>query len=955
MVKIRFLIVSLLAAVFAGCSDSDAPSGVTPAGPGQTAVRGSTPVGFSAYASRGVSRAGFAGALGIDQLGETQVNQGGFGVFAYYTDLKKYDQTFVPNFMYNQGVFKSGSEWSYSPVMYWPNEYGSNAQSDDEDKVTFFAYAPYVKHDSPAAGSVDTSTDPTAAEWGITGFSRNSAAGDPLVRYITSFDPAKSVDLCWGVCDDTGWNRLQSGSQTMVKGLPWLDVEHPAATNQKMMFTFKHALSQLNVQVDADVDDVTHDASGEVDGNTRIYVRSISFTGIALKGALNLNNTVGGSNPQALWLDYAGVTDLPFGESVTVKDGRRDGREGASGAEANNETPSGLNDEIIQKDGAGQGFTQPGVKHTAVNLFNSTDAGKCVYVIPTGEKMTVTIVYDVETVNPLLSTYISDGSTNGVSVENKITKNIQFGTDPSKGLECGKNYTLKLHLGMNTVKFDATVNDWDDADAVSGSGWLPHNIATDPPVGLNLGTSLTMAMSGGSGTPQTITATTKPAGEAVYWSNTDDGVATIAAPAAPARAGFRAGTRSGEIGPYNSVTITPVAAGTTIVTARTAYGSAQCVVTVTDESTEEVTITLNKTETTIYAGEDGDYSGSKETLTATTTPSGKTVTWVSSNTAAATVNASGVVTGKNAGVTYITATSPSGKSATCTVTVVPSVLLLDKTTLALTAGNDATLNATLTPSDTRPVTWTSDNTGVATVSNGSVHAVASGTARITASIPGGGTATCVVTVSGSKASVTTAPTGKSLTYDGTSQALLNSDGVAANGTMQYATGTSSAPTSGWSGTIPTGTNAGTYYVWYKAKGSAGYDDSDVAGPVTVTIAKKAASISFASASVSKTTADGAFTNTLTNTGDGSVNYGIANSGSGVTINESTGQITSLGSTAGTATVTATVTPDLNHDYASTTATYTITVTVDSNVQVNSPSIQGWGSGGSVDGSADKHL
>ena len=29
--------------------------------------------------------------------------------------------------------------------------------------------------------------------------------------------------------------------------------------------------------------------------------------------------------------------------------------------------------------------------------------------------------------------------------------------------------------------------------------------------------------------------------------------------------------------------------------------------------------------------------------------------------------------------------------------------------------------------------------------------------------------------------------------------------------------------------------AGTYYVWYYAKGNTGYADSEIAGPVTVTI------------------------------------------------------------------------------------------------------------------------
>jgi len=798
----KILFYLMMSVLMAGCAAGDSESlGDKP--PVGATSDGKYAVGFNAYATRGVTRAGYAGTLTLDQLQKSQGELGGFGVFAYYTDLKKYDQTYIPNFMYNQGVFHSGGNWEYTPVMYWPNEYGSDAGSDDEDKVTFFAYAPYVHHSSPASGSVDGE-----ASWGITGFSRNTTAGDPIVKYIASFDPTKSVDLCWGVCDQASWNRIQNnGSQTMTTGLPWLDVEHPQGVNQKMTFTFKHALSQLNVQIDADADGLTHDASGDIADGTKIYVRSISFTGIALKGALNLNNTVAN---KALWLDYAGTTDLPFGESVTVKDGRRDGREGSANAEATNEIPSGLNDAIIQNSSATAGVT-----HTAVNLFNSNDLDKCVYVIPTGEKMTVTIVYDVETTNRHLSTYISDGTTHGVSIENKITKDILFGGATS-GLDCGKKYTIKLHLGMNSVKFDADITPWDDGDVVNGEGWLPGNLAIDAPVTLSLGSSLTMALSGGA---QTLTATTQPAGQTVNWTNSDDGVATIAAAGG--------GTR-GEVNGASSITITPVAAGTTIITATSAAGSAQCAVTVTTPSTPDVTVSLNTTSATVYATE-------TEQLTATTSPADRPVTWVSSNTAAATVSNAGLVTANAAGLTHITVTTESGHTATCDVTVVPTVLSLDKTSLTLNASETYTLTATTTPIG-KTVTYESSAPTVASVnaSTGLVTGLTAGTARITATIPGGGSATCNVTVTANAATVTTPPTAVTpLTYDGDPQALVNA-GTAANGTMQYALGNSSAATSAWSASIPEGTGAGTYYVWYKAAGNSGYTDSAPSPPPATT-------------------------------------------------------------------------------------------------------------------------
>lgn len=198
---------------------------------------------------------------------------------------------------------------------------------------------------------------------------------------------------------------------------------------------------------------------------------------------LNLNNTVAN---KALWLDWCGCTDLPFGQKVTVHDGRRDSREGVAGAEAYNETPQGLNPDIIQNSTATLGVT-----HKFQNLFKPsspiadpeapTEAelearlNDAVYVIPTGETMTVTIVYDIETTNPNLSGFISDGITHGVSIENKITKTVTFGDMAGAGLESGKRYTLKLHLGLNSVKFDAEVGSWDDSSTIEGDSWHPGN------------------------------------------------------------------------------------------------------------------------------------------------------------------------------------------------------------------------------------------------------------------------------------------------------------------------------------------------------------------------------------------------------------------------------------------------------------------------------------------------
>jgi uncharacterized protein YjdB len=117
----------------------------------------------------------------------------------------------------------------------------------------------------------------------------------------------------------------------------------------------------------------------------------------------------------------------------------------------------------------------------------------------------------------------------------------------------------------------------------------------------------------------------------------------------------------------------------------------------------------------------------------------KTVTWTSSNTAIATVNSSGVVTGVALGTATITAISvEGGKTATTTVTVTPPIALtgvnITPDRLSIGVADSYTLTATTTPTNAsnQNVAWTSSNTAIATVNSttGAVKAVAVGTAVI---------------------------------------------------------------------------------------------------------------------------------------------------------------------------------------------------------------------------------
>lgn len=288
--------------------------------------------------------------------------------------------------------------------------------------------------------------------------------------------------------------------------------------------------------------------------------------------------------------------------------------------------------------------------------------------------------------------------------------------------------------------------------------------------------------------------------------------------------------------------------------------------------------------------------------------------------------------------------------------LLPSLSLKGKTDTMFTNGNtvNVTYTADFSNANSTDYTfhWTVDGTSVNSTSNPYTHPYTTiGTHKVvcTATRTGYATLTDSITTTISKGTpVVTAPTAKNLTYNINAQTLVNA-GSTTGGTLYYiVTNTNSKPdanASGWSTTLPQGTNAGTYYVWYKVVGGTCYNDLGVSNsPVTVNIAKASGSISYSTTSVTKDAGTAAFTNTLTKAGDGTVTYSISNNGSSCLINSSTGAVT-VGNSAGTATITATVTDGTNYSYATKTATYTLTVqaaSLDSLIVYEGQAIGGWG-------------
>lgn len=222
------------------------------------------------------------------------------------------------------------------------------------------------------------------------------------------------------------------------------------------------------------------------------------------------------------------------------------------------------------------------------------------------------------------------------------------------------------------------------------------------------------------GESETISASTSPQGQTVTWRSSNTNVATV-----------------------SNGRITAVGEGSATITASFTYGgqtySETCSVTV-----REVSVRISNSSLSLQ-------SGDTERLTATTTPSGQSVTWSSSNSSVATVSSNGQVTAVGSGTATITARiTVNGKSYTdtCSVTVTSVSVSLSKSSLSMTVGDTESLTASVSPGGTN-VAWSSSNTSVATVSGGSVNAVGEGSTTITAAVTYGGktySATCSVTV-----------------------------------------------------------------------------------------------------------------------------------------------------------------------------------------------------------------
>lgn len=239
-------------------------------------------------------------------------------------------------------------------------------------------------------------------------------------------------------------------------------------------------------------------------------------------------------------------------------------------------------------------------------------------------------------------------------------------------------------------------------------------------------TSVTAPLSAGSFQLFATITPTSAKNQEVVWTSTDPSVITVDT--------------------NGKVTLKKAGNAAILVTSKVnATISAICTVTVTKS------VASLKLETTSKAM----YVGETYRLYYTIAPadaSSSAVTWTSTNTSIASVNAEGLISAKAVGTAVIIArTKDGGFVATCTITVsrTATAVKLDVTKLTLNVGDYYSFITTLTPADSTEttLTWQSSDTSVAVVSkSGRVTAKKAGQAIIMVKTKSGSTGFCTVKV-----------------------------------------------------------------------------------------------------------------------------------------------------------------------------------------------------------------
>ena len=438
--------------------------------------------------------------------------------FMYNQEVKWAKGAAYEGYIGGEGTGDDAGYWKYEPIKYWPNEIDQNPDTntpdDDQDNdasnnqaygsglyggnVSFFAYAPYV-----AASSLSGETEGIIKMNGVQSLSGNTKVQNPTIEYVVPAQGKDAVDLLWGTAsgtakgvtgaDNAGITGDPSSTDAYTKAVLEGYTVNANLTKQKTTgtvgFAFKHALAKVGgsyeytsgstpkpygLMIILDLDDLkgaeTGGAlepysgtvvAGKTEYNTKVTVSDITLVGRSLTTDASGKNPGETGYTETYLTKTQGIFDLATGQwdvSNVVTTTTQSSAASTTYTISNSSTASAsLSDKIEEVALGSDADTQAGfeklplgVTTTAQNVYEN-EANPFVFIPGTWPELTVTVTYTVRTFDPNLSMAYSE-------VTQRITKRVTF----DRVVELNKQYSLLMHLGLTSVKFTATVSDWED-------------------------------------------------------------------------------------------------------------------------------------------------------------------------------------------------------------------------------------------------------------------------------------------------------------------------------------------------------------------------------------------------------------------------------------------------------------------------------------------------------------
>ena len=321
-----------------------------------------------------------------------------------------------------------------------------------EPQSNAIEFGTYLGRDAISRGSVFTTTDMESAGFGVfAAYTGQEAFSSQPMNFMSNQEVTKSGDNCtysplkyWpnnpgdkvsffayapynvtGATPGTTAATVDFIVQDAVASQKDLVVADALKNNlkpsisDKVTFDFKHVLARIGLNVEAMFDKVNSDATGDSDNSTENGIKAgettIRVTNVQLIGAFDKDGVIDLTN--STW-------DLGTPNNATYYEW----------------TPSNFDSSVADD-----------VTTTKQQL---NDANSYAMIIPqdmTTSKVKIRVTYTVTT---------TDGKLEGGKTV--ITNTIES-SEFAFNFEQGKAYMFNLHLGMTSVKFSATVSNWEDA------------------------------------------------------------------------------------------------------------------------------------------------------------------------------------------------------------------------------------------------------------------------------------------------------------------------------------------------------------------------------------------------------------------------------------------------------------------------------------------------------------